>query len=98
MRWIMLLAAIAGFAVVFTTKSPGMLGLGLLFGLGGLFGFALAWAAARIASTAQPTNVLIIDPEVNALRAKARLQKPSPALSETPRRSARRDSMESDPS
>jgi hypothetical protein len=98
MRWIMLLAAIAGFAVAFTTKSPGILGLGLLFGIGGLLGFALAWASARIASTAQPANVLIIDPEVSALRAKARLQKPSPALPETSRRSARRDAMESDPS
>jgi hypothetical protein len=72
MRWICLIAAVGGFALAFTTKSPGMLGLGLLLGFGGLVGFTLAWASARIAETAQPAAALIVDPEVNALRSKAR--------------------------
>lgn len=72
MRWISLLVAIAGFALAFTTKSPGMLGLGLVAGFGGLLSFALAMAAARIAETAQPDTALIVDAEINAIRARAR--------------------------
>jgi hypothetical protein len=75
MRWICLIVSIAGFALAFTTKSPGLLGLGLLLGVGALIGFTLAWAAARIAASAQPLGVLIVDPEVNALRSKARQAK-----------------------
>jgi cytoskeletal protein RodZ len=72
MRWICLIAAVIGFALAFTTKSPGVLGLSLLLGFGGLIGFVLAWASARIAETAQPAATLIVDPEVTALRSKAR--------------------------
>jgi len=69
MRWILLVVAIVAFAVAFTTGSPGLMGIGLVLGCGGLLGFALSLAAARIASTAQPEAALIIDPEISALRA-----------------------------
>jgi hypothetical protein len=70
MRWLLLLVTLAGFALAFTTKSPGLLGVGLLAGFGGLISFAFALAAARIAETSQPDSAMIVDPEVNALRDK----------------------------
>ncbi|MEP6940580.1 MAG: hypothetical protein ABI846_12525 [Rudaea sp.] len=70
MRWIMLLLAVAGFALAFTTKSPGLLGFGLLVGVACSLGFCLALAAARISANAQPESMLIVDPEVSSLRAR----------------------------
>ena len=78
MRWILLVAAIAGFGIAFTTTSPSLMGLGLLFGCGGLLGFGLSLAASRIAQTAQSETILIVDPEIRALRAKANLAKSAP--------------------
>ena len=68
MRWILFLLAIVGFAVAFTTKSPGVLGIGLAVGVFCSLGFVLALAAARISANAQPETMLIIDPEVTSLR------------------------------
>lgn len=73
MRWVFSLASLIGFFVVFTTNSPGILGLGLLIGVGGAFGFVFSLAASRIAANAQPEATLIADPEVSALR-KRKLQ------------------------
>ena len=73
MRWVLLLVTLIGFFVAFTTNSPGILGVGLLLGLGGAFGFVFSLAASRIAANAQPEVKLIADPEVNALR-KRKLQ------------------------
>ena len=84
MRWILLVVAIVAFAVAFTTGSPGLMGIGLVLGCGGLLGFALSLAAARIAFTAQPEAALIIDPEISALRAKANLAKAGAAASPQP--------------
>lgn len=75
MRWLLLLTAVVGFTVAFTTRSPGLLALGLLIGLAGLFGFTLAMAAARIAQTAQPAANLIANAEVSAMRARANQKK-----------------------
>lgn len=75
MRWLLLLTGVVGFAVAFLTRSPGLLALGLLIGLAGLFGFTMAMAAARIAETAQPAANLIADAEVSATRARANLKK-----------------------
>lgn len=75
MRWILFVAAIAGFGIAFTTTSPSLMGLGLILGCGGLLGFGFALAASRIALTAQSETTLIIDPEIRALRAKANLAK-----------------------
>ena len=84
MRWILLVVAIVAFAVAFTTSSPSLMGIGLIFGCGGLLGFGLSLAAARIASTAQPEAALIIDPEISALRAKANLAKSAANASRQP--------------
>lgn len=70
MRSIMFLLAVGGFALAFTTRSPGLLGFGLLIGIGCSLGFALALAAARISANAQPEAMLIVDPEVSSLRAR----------------------------
>lgn len=75
MRLIMLVVAVAGFAVAFTTTSPGLMGLGLILGCGSVLGFGLALAASRIAQTAQPEATLIVDAEISALRAKAKQAK-----------------------
>jgi hypothetical protein len=72
MRWVFLLVAMFGFAVVFSAKTPGALGLGLLLGLVGLFGALLGFAAARIASSAQSEVALLTDKDINALRASMR--------------------------
>ncbi|MGH8121574.1 MAG: hypothetical protein ACREPT_02250 [Rudaea sp.] len=80
MRWLLLLIAVVGFVFAFTSKTPGLLALGLFAGLAGLLGFAFAMAAARIAETAQPMANLIADAEVSALRARAN-QKQTAALS-----------------
>jgi hypothetical protein len=72
MRWVFLLVAMFGFAVVFSAKTPGAMGLGLLVGLGGLFGALLGFAAARIASSAQSEVALLTDKDINALRASVR--------------------------
>jgi hypothetical protein len=73
MRWVFLLASLIGFFIVFTTNSPGILGMGLLVALGSAFGFVFSLAASRIAANAQPEITLIADPEVSALR-KRKLQ------------------------
>ena len=72
MRWVFLLVAMFGFAVVFSAKTPGALGLGLIVGLVGLFGALLGFAAARIASSAQSEVALLTDKDINALRASIR--------------------------
>ncbi|HEX7917525.1 hypothetical protein [Rudaea sp.] len=84
MRWILLVVCIVAFTVAFTTGSPSLMGVGLILGCGGLLGFALSLAAARIASTAQPEAALIIDPEISALRAKANLARSGAAASPQP--------------
>ncbi len=81
MRWLWLLIAILGFAVAFSSKTAGVLALGLFVGLVGLFAFAFAMAAARIADTAQPASSLIADAEVSMLRARVN-QKKNAALSQ----------------
>ena len=79
MRWIWLLIAMFGFAVVFSAKTPGTLGLGLVVGLVSLFGALLGFAATRIASSAQSEVALLTDKDINALRASVR--KPGTATS-----------------
>jgi hypothetical protein len=83
MRWVCLLVATFGFAVVFSAKSAGALGFGLVLALTGLFGALLGFAAARIASSARPDAALLTDKDITALRASMR--KPAtPAASGMP--------------
>ena len=86
MRWILLIVAIVAFAVAFTGGSPGLMGAGMVIGCGSLLGFALALVSARISQSAQSETALFVDPEINALRAKANLTRARSAA--TPARSA----------
>ena len=79
MRWILLLVAIFCFAVVFTTKTAGLLGLGLVLGLVCLFGSLFGFAAARVASVARPDAALLTDKDISALRASIRKPGATPA-------------------
>lgn len=76
MRWVSLVVAIVGFGVAFTTASPSLMGIGFILGCCALLAFGLGLVAARIAQNAQPETTLYIDPEISALRAKAKLAKP----------------------
>lgn len=75
MRWVSLVVAIVGFGVAFTTASPSLMGIGFILGCCALLTFGLGLVAARIAQNAQPETTLYIDPEISALRAKAKLAK-----------------------
>lgn len=72
MRWLALLIAVIGFALAFSTRSPGALGFGLVLGFGGLLGALFGFAAARIATNAQPDSALLTDKDIAALRASMR--------------------------
>ena len=79
MRWILLIAILVGFGIAFTTRSPALMGLGLVLGIGGLLYVAFAFAASRVALSAQPETNLIVDPEIRAMRAKASAAKAAAA-------------------
>jgi hypothetical protein len=72
MRWILLLLAVAGFALGFSAKTPGMLGLGLLVGISCLFASLMGFAAERVASSARPDAALLTDKDISVLRASIR--------------------------
>ena len=72
MRWVFLLGGMFGFAVAFSAKTPGALGIGLVVGFVGLFAALLGFAAARIAASAQSDAALLTDKDINALRASMR--------------------------
>lgn len=72
MRWVLLVVAVLGFAVTFSAKTPGLMGVGLLVGFFSLFGALLAFAAARIASTSRPDTDLLTDKDISVLRASLR--------------------------
>jgi hypothetical protein len=72
MRWFFVMLAMFGFAVVFSAKTAGAMTLGLLLGVFGLFAAFLGFAAARIASSAQPDAALLTDKDISALRASLR--------------------------
>ena len=76
MRWILLLLAFGAFALAFSTKSAGVMGLGLVGGIALLIAALFAFAAAKIEGTARPDAVLLTDKDINALRASVRKAKP----------------------
>lgn len=67
-RWIMLGLTILGFAIVFTTRSSGLLLLGILLGLGGFVGFVFALAADRVSARARPETTMASVDDLHALR------------------------------
>jgi len=72
MRWIMLVAAIFGFGLVFAAKTPGLLALGLVVGFVCLFFSLFGFAAARIASTSRSEVAMLTDKDISALQASVR--------------------------
>ncbi len=80
MRWIMLLAAVLGFGLAFSARTPGLLGLGLVIGFVCLFFALLGFAAARIAATARPDTAMLTDKDMYALKASLRKTTPAPSL------------------
>jgi hypothetical protein len=80
-RWIMLGVTILGVALVFTTKSTGVLALGLLLGIVGFFGFVFALAADRVSASARPESSMAAVDDLVALRKRpiAPVSRPSPA-------------------
>ena len=80
MRWLMIALCIFGFALAFVTKSPAVLGLGILIGSIGLFGAVFSIAADKVSSAMRPEGA-ILDPETVArLRERAsRPAAPAPA-------------------
>ncbi len=84
MRWILLLLAVLGFGLGFSAKTPGLMGIGLLLGFGGLFAALFAFAAARIAATSQPAAVLLSDKDISALRASLRKPAVAPPTPQSP--------------
>lgn len=82
MRWVLLLVSLGAFALAFSTRSGGMMGLCLVLGFGGLFAALFAFAAEKIASTSRPDSALLTDKDINALRASMR--KATPAAAQSP--------------
>lgn len=72
MRWILLLLAVLGFAVGFSAKTPGLMGVGFVLGFVFLFVAFFAFAAARVAANTRPDSALLSDKDINALRASLR--------------------------
>lgn len=78
MRWLMLAIAILGFAMVFVTRSPVVLGVGLVLGFVGVFGLVFSLAADRVSATARPDSAMLDSEDLAALRAR-RAVNPTPA-------------------
>lgn len=76
MRWVLLALAVLGFALGFAARSPGLMGLGFLFGFVFIIGAFFAFAATRVAESSRPDSTLLTDKDINALRAS--LRKPAP--------------------
>lgn len=82
-RWIMLGLTILGFAIVFTTRSPGLLGLGMLLGLVGFVGFVFALASDRISANARPEATMASVDDIHAMRRRA-VPRPAPPAPKPP--------------
>jgi hypothetical protein len=72
-RWIMLGLTILGVALVFSTKSAGLLSLGLLCSIVGFFGFVFVLAADRVSASARPETSMAAADDLAALRKRANL-------------------------
>jgi len=84
-RWILLCLTILGLVVVFTTRSPALLGVGLLLGIGGFIGFVFALAADRISAASRPeTSIASVD-ELSALRRQVDAKKSAAPQQQAPR-------------
>ncbi|MEO5558791.1 MAG: hypothetical protein ABIO49_03435 [Dokdonella sp.] len=75
-RWIMLGLMIIGAALVFSTKSAGLLSLGLLCSVFGFFGFVFALVADRVSASARPETSMAAADDLAALRKRASSPRP----------------------
>jgi hypothetical protein len=67
-RLLLLFLTIIGLVLMFTAKSAGLLGLGLLLGIVGFFGLVLALAAARVSASARPETSMASVEDIAAFR------------------------------
>ncbi len=77
MRWLMLGLTLFGFALSFVTKSPAVLGFGLVLGFVGLFGLVFSMAADRVSASARPESAMLGSEDLAAMRAR-RAAAPAP--------------------
>jgi len=90
-RWIMIAMTVIGVLMAFVTKSPAVLGIGLLLAFIGLFGTVMSIAADRISSGTRPETAMLQPEVIAAIRERARVQaSATPARGNTPT-AARRD-------
>lgn len=78
-RWIMLGLTILGVALMFSTKSVGLLSIGLLCAVVGFFGFVFVWVADRVSASARPETSMAAADDLAALRKRAALPRPRPS-------------------
>ncbi len=71
MRWMMLLLSIAGFAIAFTTKSPGVMAISIVMIVVGLTGFILGMAARRVANNARDQVYVPTSEEIALIKQRA---------------------------
>jgi hypothetical protein len=76
MRWILLLLALLGFALGFSSHSSGLMGLGFVLGFVFLVAAFFAFAAARVAENSRPDSTLLTDKDIATLRASMRKNVP----------------------
>lgn len=67
-RWILLLAGLAGLALIFGSNDAGLVGLGVLLAFGGLIGYVFALAAARVAAGSRSDIAMLSPEDLAALR------------------------------
>jgi hypothetical protein len=79
MRWLMLGLTIFGFALSFVTKSPVVLGMGLLLGFVGLFGLIFSLAADRVSASARPESAMLGPEDLAAMRTRRTVGTPTTA-------------------
>ncbi|MGH8090226.1 MAG: hypothetical protein ACREO6_02110 [Rudaea sp.] len=72
MRWIVLLLALLGFALGFSSRSPGLMGMGFVFGFVFLVAAFFVFAAVRVAENSRPDATLLTDKDIATLRASMR--------------------------
>ena len=78
MRWLLLVMTIAGIALTFMAKGPGLLALGLVLGFVGFFGFIFALAADRVSAGSRPETAMLGVEDLAAMRARQSGARPHP--------------------
>lgn len=74
MRWILIAMILVGFILAFLTRSPGVLGLGLIIGFIGTFGLVFSIAGERISENSRPDTTMLQGDVLAAIRDRAKAQ------------------------